>query len=60
MNECKDCKHYDGALCLRTAKRVGHVVEGARKPHLERSYGVVKAKMNGTCGTKGRFFEPKE
>lgn len=56
MVECKDCKHFDGVLCLRTAKRNGSVLEGARKPNKERAGGV----LSRTCGTKGKHFEPKE
>lgn len=60
MVDCKDCKHCDGSLCVRTATRNGVVLEGARKPSRERADGAATSRVKGTCGTKGRFFEPKE
>lgn len=58
MKSCTDCKHSDGVLCLRTAKREGHVIIGARKPKAERAKSILLVLRR--CGKSGRYWEAKD
>lgn len=69
MKLCMSCRHYlqdplDGAgVCVRTSSvsmvHGGNVIH-YRRCDDERALGWFGAVLSGTCGYRGRFWEPKE
>ena len=70
MKLCKTCKHLVGMYgafdsCARSVRiRIdmldgSEIISGWRTPHLEREDGVIMARLNGSCGKEGRFWEAK-
>lgn len=69
---CKSCKHSsEGFMAFDTCNRSvvvkGHdlvngrkVQEGWRATRDERSTGRLMARLTGTCGKEGRFWEEKK
>ena len=70
MKLCKTCKHSVGYYaafdsCARSVRtRIdmqdgSEIISGWRTPSLEREDGVIMARLNGSCGKEGRFWEAK-
>lgn len=69
MRLCKDCKHtelYETEFCTRAVRieridlRDGREIRGGwRNTRIERKYARVMARLTGTCGIEGRFWEKR-
>ena len=70
MKLCKTCKHSVGYYatfdsCARSVRtRIdmqdgSEIKAGWRTARLEREDGVIMARLNGSCGKEGRFWEAK-
>lgn len=71
MNSCHDCKHYvilpytlQGKCDGPEERKVADPVTGERgieywPVYMQRRNGFILARVLGTCGKEGRFFEAK-
>ena len=70
MKLCKTCKHSVGYYaafdsCARSVRTRIDMRDGSeskvgwRTARLEREYGVIMARLTGSCGKEGRFWEAK-
>jgi hypothetical protein len=70
MKLCKTCKHSVGKYaafdsCARSVRMRIDMQDGSeskagwRTSSLEREDGVIMARLNGSCGKEGRFWEAK-
>ena len=70
MKLCVHCRHSSDKYeafdsCARSVRTRINMQDGSeiktgwRTASLERTYGLIMARLTGTCGKEGRFWEPK-